>query len=101
MSSIRSRVLEAVKRFPLTSIVAIEQCGTTRCAAYIEDLRKMGYVIRTDSIVTHSGKRVAQYNYVGKMNGDARGLSMRLSKGDIQVEVRHGRVIDPRQGELF
>lgn len=45
----------------ITPIGALQKFNTFRLAARIADLRRAGHVIRTETIKTRSGKRVAAY----------------------------------------
>lgn len=45
----------------LTPLQALDDVGTMRLAARIADLRAEGHDIRTDSITTPNGRRIARY----------------------------------------
>ena len=48
----------------LTQMQALKLFGCERLASRINDLRNRGLAIKTDMIVTFSGKRVAQYSLI-------------------------------------
>jgi len=54
-------ILAALKEKPLTPLDALEGCGCFRLAARIRDLKDMGHNITTRSMITPSGKIIAQY----------------------------------------
>lgn len=54
------RILQHLKKRPLTPIQALSHFGTLRLAARIADLRARGHKIQTE-IVERNGKRVARY----------------------------------------
>jgi hypothetical protein len=45
----------------ITPIDALEKYGCFRLSGRIHDLKRAGWQIKADSILTKSGKRVAQY----------------------------------------
>ena len=45
----------------ITPIDALEKYGCFRLSGRIHDLKRAGWQIKADSILTESGKRVAQY----------------------------------------
>ena len=49
----------------ITTLEALNLFGCMRLASRINDLRNRGYDIRTDKVVTPTGKRVAQYVLLG------------------------------------
>ena len=54
------RILQHMKRKPITALEALDQYGCFRLAARIKDLRDSGYKIET-TIIERGEKRYAQY----------------------------------------
>jgi hypothetical protein len=50
-----------LERGPVTAIDALQQAGCFRLAARIADLRASGHDIHTETVVTPTGKHIAQY----------------------------------------
>jgi hypothetical protein len=50
------------ERDGITALEALQEAGCLRLAARIADLRADGFDIRSDLIVTTSGKRVSRYS---------------------------------------
>jgi hypothetical protein len=59
------RILNHLKKRPLTAIQALSYFGTFRLAARIADLRAKGHMIETE-MVERNGKRVARYRLAEK-----------------------------------
>lgn len=55
-------ILEALKRQPLTQMDALKGCGCFRLASRINDLRRAGHQIETQTLELPNGKHVAQYH---------------------------------------
>lgn len=57
------RILQHLKKRPLTPMEALDHFGTFRLAARVAELRAKGHKIQTE-IVERNGKRVARYRLV-------------------------------------
>ena len=55
----------------ITPLEALQSYGTIRLGAYIHELRKAGYNIRTNIIRTFSGKTYAEYVMITDNNKEA------------------------------
>lgn len=56
------QILEHLKRDgPITAAVAMSEFGCYRLASRIHDLRERGHAIRTDTIETRNGAKIARY----------------------------------------
>ncbi len=45
----------------LTGLEALERVGTMKLASRVSELRRAGYDIKSETIITQTGKRVSQY----------------------------------------
>lgn len=63
------QILRMLKRQPITALDALKHAGCLRLAARIADLRADGHHIKTVTITTTNGKRIASYHLKGKRNG--------------------------------
>lgn len=57
-----ANILNHLRSATITPLEALNLYGCFRLAARIHDIRKMGYDVRTGSLETESGKRVAVYS---------------------------------------
>lgn len=58
---------DLLKGRKITSLDALTRYGCLRLAARIENLRKRGYKIETQQVVTDAGKNIARY-FIRKEN---------------------------------
>jgi hypothetical protein len=73
------KVLEMLKRGPVTPLQALRECGSLRLGARIHALRGKGYSIQTDMIEVSGNKRVARYTLKNKR--PPKGPSVATGKG--------------------
>jgi len=63
-------ILNLLQSGPLTALDALERIGCFRLASRINDLRKAGHNIQTNTITLPNGKQIAQYTLTqGAING--------------------------------
>ena len=58
-----AQILQHLKTEPITSLSALKLYGCFRLAARIDDIKNMGYKIRTE-LISKNGKRFARYRMV-------------------------------------
>lgn len=64
-------ILTLLQAGPLTALDALERVGCFRLASRINDLRRDGHNITTQTITLPNGKKIAQYHLTvkGETNG--------------------------------
>jgi hypothetical protein len=64
-------ILAMLQAGPITALDALEKVGCFRLAARINDLRRDGHNITTNTITLGNGKSIAQYQltFKGETNG--------------------------------
>lgn len=63
------QILKLLRHQPVTALDALKVAGCLRLAARIAELRADGHNIKTVTVTTTSGKRIASYHLKGKRNG--------------------------------
>ena len=58
-----AQILQHLKTEPITPLSALKLYGCFRLAARIDDIKNMGYKIRTE-LISKNGKRFARYRMV-------------------------------------